>query len=661
MSTKTLKKAWLEYVSSGVDPKESIRPVIYESWQRCHTLNVDPWQKSPARILSKEELDKLHEKHHYFIEVSSSYMETLFYFVKDSGFVIALTDSQGILLKIIGDADVRNQIKSGGFVEGADYSEVSVGTNAIGTSLYLGQPLQVYSYEHFCRCAQVSSCSSAVIAGTENEVIGSICLVGYDYNVHSHTLGIAVSVAEAIHNSLVLMRIQQAFVVSDAYKTTIMNCISQGVLAVNCDYSFTHLNQKALRLLSLDPTKDYIGPSIQHVLPKENPMLKKIIDEGLRLTDHEVTINTTRGPTLFTVTTRAIRTQDGRYAGIVIMLDEIKRVRKIMQRVSGAVATTTFDDLVGTSQQYLETIDVAKNAALSDFSVLLLGESGTGKDVFAQAIHNYSNRKQGPFVAINCGAIPRELIGSELFGYEEGAYTGARKGGSTGKFELADGGTIFLDEIGDMPLEMQGHLLRVVEERKITRIGGHDLIPVDVRIIAATNRNLFEDITAGRFRQDLYYRLNVISIRMVPLRDRLVDLPVLVSRFYKKLVLGLGLEEKTIPPEFIDTLLEYPFPGNIRELQNIIERTLILSNDGALEVSNLPVEVRQPSLLLSNSQTTRSVSNKYANNSEKEKIHSLLIINNGNISKTARDLGIARSTLYRKLSKYGIHSKIICS
>lgn len=658
MSDSILRRSWHDYISEGIDPKNNVRSKIYNSWIRSKYMQVDPWQKKPLQILSGDELKYRQETHSYLISVCLPYMESLYAFVKGSGFVIALSDPEGILLKIIGDEDVRIEIRSGGFIEGANYGEKSVGTNAIGTALYLEEPFQVYSYEHYCRCAQVSTCSCALIKDADNQIIGSLTLVGYDYNVHSHTLGMAVAAAEAIHNNMVMKRAQQECLISDAYKTTVMDCISQGVLAVDSRLHLTFLNHKAMRLLSLNPNINYIGCFFQDIIASDDSEIYKIFLEKRVLTDHEIMISTKRGILPFSVSTRIIRTEEERFAGVVIVFDEIKRVRKIMQRMSGAIASTTFEDLVGKSPAYMETIQVAKNAALSDFNVLLLGESGTGKDVFAQAIHNYSNRSTGPFLAINCSAIPRELIGSELFGYVEGAYTGARKGGSTGKFELADSGTIFLDEIGDMPLEMQGHLLRVIEDRRITRIGGHNLIPIDVRIIAATNKNLIQEVAEGRFRQDLYYRLNVISIHMVPLRERLEDLPLLIERVYEKILAGYNLATQPISHHYMEALQKYSYPGNIRELQNIIERTLILSNNGILDVDYLPADIRKEN----------ESKNEFADqkktpfqNGEQEEIYMLLVRNKGNISKTAKELGIARSTLYRKIHRYGFQTTITTS
>jgi len=262
----------------------------------------------------------------------------------------------------------------------------------------------------------------------------------------------------------------------------------------------------------------------------------------------------------------------------------------------------------------------SKAAAGSDSTILLLGESGTGKDVFAQAIHNASGRNRGPFVAINCGAIPRELIASELFGYTEGAFTGAKRGGSPGKFELADGGTLFLDEIGEMPAELQTTLLRVLEQKTVTRIGGTEVIPVNVRIIAATNKDLSKEVVRGTFRQDLYYRLNVVSIRLAPLRERKEDIIPLARHFIGHLSAKLGKEPLKLENKVTSLIQSYCWPGNVRELQNVVERALHLAKGNNFTEDLLPEEILSGSTAQGNGLSGAKPVNEY----ERETISRLL-------------------------------------
>ncbi len=293
----------------------------------------------------------------------------------------------------------------------------------------------------------------------------------------------------------------------------------------------------------------------------------------------------------------------------------------------------------------------AKTTSQSDSSILLLGESGTGKDVIAQAMHNESPRKNNPFLAINCAALPRELIASELFGYEDGAFTGAKKGGNVGKFELANQGTLFLDEIGDVPLDLQVALLRVLEEKSVIRMGGNKLVPVNVRIIAATNRNLEEEIARNRFRRDLYYRLGVIRLIIPPLRERPDDIPLLVQHFLGLICKRFGKPLKKISLRAIENLMSYRWPGNIRELQNVLESAIQLTPDDEIDYEfvkhYLDFEAPVPIIADSHSQEISS-------SEELRILKEALLRNRYNKSATAKELGVSRQCIYRRLQKYNL-------
>jgi transcriptional regulator with PAS, ATPase and Fis domain len=298
-----------------------------------------------------------------------------------------------------------------------------------------------------------------------------------------------------------------------------------------------------------------------------------------------------------------------------------------------------------------ETLEKAKRVARSPSTVLVLGESGTGKELFAQAIHNASDRRDRPFVSVNCGAIPAELIQSELFGYAEGAFTGAKKGGRRGKLETANGGSVFLDEIGDMPLEMQVNLLRVLEEKAIMRVGENKVVPVDVRIIAATNRSLYEEVSRGRFREDLFYRLNVISIIIPPLRERQGDVILLTNYYIDRISRKVGKNVESVEPAVFATLEAYHWPGNVRELANAIEYAVNLLPGEELKLSHLPPHLKKKQAVRTAVDDIEIMSLALV---EKKAIENALIHFSGNITKVAGALGIGRNTLYDKMRKYGI-------
>lgn len=326
----------------------------------------------------------------------------------------------------------------------------------------------------------------------------------------------------------------------------------------------------------------------------------------------------------------------------------------------------TTNDLIGASEPFLKTIELARSAAKIQANTLLLGESGTGKELFARAIHNESNRKHKPFVAVNCGAISKDLINSELFGYVEGAFTGAKKGGSPGKFEIANGGTLFLDEIGEMPLELQTTLLRVLQEKEVVRVGGHKPIPLDVRIIAATNKDLFQEIAFnGSFRSDLYFRLNVFTIELIPLRQRHEDIAMFTNYYLEAFSLLSG-QKKELSKSALAVMMKYNWPGNIRELSNIIERAFYLAgNTPLITQEHLPQSMVNQFQPYKRKELTpaehplhqiKSINEIKQKNYEQERQFYIqsLVTHKGNISKTAQHLGISRTTLYQKLKEYQI-------
>lgn len=330
--------------------------------------------------------------------------------------------------------------------------------------------------------------------------------------------------------------------------------------------------------------------------------------------------------------------------------------RKLGEKLSNGKAIYTFDKIIGRNAEFLKIMEYAKKISDSKSTILITGESGTGKEVFAQAIHNYSSRKDNFFVAVNCGAIPVNLIESELLGYEDGAFTGAKKGGNAGKFEIADGGTIFLDEIGEMSLDMQVRLLRVIEEGVINRIGSARPSPVNVRIIAATNKDLDEEVRTGNFRKDLFYRLNVLPIHLPPLRERQEDIDLLLDYYMNKISKKLGKKKIYLNNNLLDKFLHYEWPGNIRELENIVE--LIVNTE---EVSMDVIYRMRPHIIIGDhlSKDNTAIEDMKLENVEKNHIIKVLKNFRCNISLSAKAMGIGRNTLYRKMEKYNISCSVL--
>lgn len=367
----------------------------------------------------------------------------------------------------------------------------------------------------------------------------------------------------------------------------------------------------------------------------------------------------------YIIATRSPVIKEGKIVGAVgkVVFDNLEQVTALSKRLKtltnelkkskGIInarnkAYYTFDHLIGTTRSFLEVKNQAKKAAKSDSNVLILGESGTGKELFAHAIHHGSRRSMGAFVKVNCAAIPVELIESELFGYEEGSFTGAKKGGKIGKFEIADGGTIFLDEIGELPLHMQVKLLRVLQEKEIERIGASGTIPVDVRIIAATNRNLTDMVAKREFRLDLYYRLKVMQFTIPSLKERTEDIKILVYYFLEKYQNLMKKKAKGVTEQAIYLLCRYAWPGNIRELENAIERALNMVDDGEwIAPKHLPEEITG----YTQQYPIRPLA-EVIEETERRIIFDCLNMMGGNKSETAKHLGISRTSLYEKMNKY---------
>jgi PAS domain S-box-containing protein len=400
------------------------------------------------------------------------------------------------------------------------------------------------------------------------------------------------------------------------------------------EFSYGMLGYERDEFINIDCSRLIHGwPKIVERLSKKENILQEDVEVSLKANKNEVNLSA-----------YPIFGSDGNTKEIVFVLKDVKKMRRLANKVTGSLAVYTFDKIIGESPTFLQTVAFAKKIADSKSTILLMGESGTGKEVFAQSIQNYSNRRDEPFVALNCGAIPKNLIESELFGYVGGAFTGAKSEGHPGKFEIADGGTLFLDEIGEMPYELQTRLLRVIEEGTVRRIGGNREIPVDVRIIAATNKNLKGEVEKGNFRKDLYYRLNVLPLRLPPLRERKEDIPLLIDYFMERKSRRLNKKKVNISASTMERLQNYDWPGNIRELENFVE--LIINTE------SIPGEISPETIVKSAASETK----KILSLAEVEELHirSALEECSYNITRSAELLGISRNTLYRKLELYKI-------
>lgn len=405
---------------------------------------------------------------------------------------------------------------------------------------------------------------------------------------------------------------------------------------------------------------DIIEKNLSLDLPVESIMIRRVVTVGPNTpVEQAYNLALRQG-----VSRLPIVDEHNRVIGIVTGNDALqaleKKTRRSLSYYKQELTRTrdyqyTFDNLIGRGERIKWLKREAQVAARTNSTILISGESGTGKELLAHAIHCASPRRNAPFIKVNCAAVPEHLLESELFGYEEGSFTGAKKGGKLGKFELADGGTIFLDEIGDMPLAMQAKLLRVLQEREVEKIGRTDVVRVDVRVIAATNKDLEQMVKDKEFREDLYYRLNVIDLHLPALRDRREDIPLLIEHFLKTLGTELGRKIKGITPQAESLLVQYDWPGNIRELRNSLERAIALSMNDVLDVedfkglSGTEAPFRQKVSAMPVGTLAEAVEQ-----AERETIKNALSYTNYNKVAAARILGVHRSLLYRKLKQHGL-------
>lgn len=424
----------------------------------------------------------------------------------------------------------------------------------------------------------------------------------------------------------------------------ILDSINEGVFTVDHQWRITAFNRAAERITGVR-RQDALGRQCSDVfranICEEACALRRTLTSGkpvVGTTANIIGINGSRIP--IRISTALLRNPDGEVTGGVETFQDLSYVEQLRKELESRY---TFEDIVGRSAAMRNLFEVLPQIAASSSTVLIEGESGTGKELFARAIHHLSSRGKKRFVAVNCAALPDALLESELFGYRAGAFTDAKKD-KPGRFALADGGTIFLDEIGDISRAMQVRLLRVLQERCIEPLGATESVKVNVRVVAATNKNLSELVREGKFREDLYYRIRVIHLKIPALRERREDIPLLVDHLVAKFN---RLQEKDITgvsSEVMARLMEHDYPGNVRELENILEQAFVLCRGGRIEIEHLPVELRP-----ANANTGASTTTLNMRMAQQQMIEAALARNRGNRRQTARELGIDPSTLYRRL------------
>jgi transcriptional regulator of acetoin/glycerol metabolism len=640
--TKELGTLWEMFVTKSWEDiiSDKIRKNVLESWKRCQEIGVDPRQLQTKAALTDHELNQLLKESELY-QIAKPIIDDLFYKMTGTGYLVTLSDQNGRIIYLKGDSHILREAEKMNFAPGMDWSENIAGTNAIGTSIVTKNPIQIFSAEHFCQGCHPWTCSSSPITHPfTQEVIGAIDFTGFWDNAQPHTLGLAVSIAQVIEKQLAHVYTKVNNYLIESFFQGIDKWKTYHVLVLNHAFFVVKSSEKLTEFFKLSHVGNLMINPDFHPLINELKMMSKF--SGRNFTSSELMVRD------FNVIAIERIYFMGNVAGYMIVFKDNKKASRPPSRI--VPPDEPWKDIIGTSEAFLTALYKCHKASPSNVPILLLGESGTGKEKIAQSIHKSSQRCDKPFLAINCGAMQKELIGSELFGYESGTFTGGAKGGKKGKFEEANGGTLFLDEIGEMPLDLQVHLLRVLQEKEITRLGASRPISVNVRIIAATNKNLYDLCKKGLFREDLFFRLNVVTVNIPPLRERKEDIALITDYFLKQFAKKYGKNPLSLAKDTLTYFLEYTWPGNVRELQNVLEHAVIFSDSPVIKLEDLPA-------YLIENRMNRSINNQQIGlsliDAEEQKVLIRLLEETGwNLSAVAKRMNIARSTLYRKLKKY---------
>ncbi|MDR0596679.1 MAG: sigma 54-interacting transcriptional regulator [Clostridiales Family XIII bacterium] len=635
--------AWVDYFRNSVCNADIIGQRICESWGRCGEAGLsgaaDENDATPCPVAEFEE--RLSRNTNY-LKIADTIIDSIINTLKEQRIAVYIVDADGVVLRLRRKGDEERYL---GDIR-ANLRERAAGTNCVDFALRYLEAASVIGAQHYYQRYHKYAGYAAPIRDVDGKIRGAIGIFVRLENMSEYMRSVAAAAAAAIENGIGVFRSHAIIERQNKEKQDVLDSITDGIIYLDKNRNISYVNLKFLEYCAVGKDK-LIGKNISSVnmRPKIDVLLResnthvnlpvKIIGEekSWRALLNHHPANSSR-----------------EWENEILIFTATDEVAEMANAISREGDLFTFESIVGASTEILSRVDDAKRAADYGARVILEGESGTGKEVFAQAIHSRSARSDEPFVAVDCGAIPHELIESELFGYEEGAFTGAKKGGMEGKFEQAHNGTLFLDEIGNLPLDMQAKLLRVLQDSLVTRVGGRQPTRVDVQIIAASNLDLQKETEKGTFREDLYYRLNVVHINIPPLRDRREDIPFLVDEFISKNRARSSI--RAVDESAMRAICNYSWPGNVRQLHNVLERILIFADGGRITVDMLPKNILENAddfaredFRTDNIDDLGTVSARYVNN-----VYGRF---GGNIKRTAEALNISRSTVYRMLRGAG--------
>ncbi len=640
---RLIDRAWELYVQDGVQPTE-LSAEIQRSWKRSREeYQIDPCITRPRRVLLPEELVARRERD-LVLRLASSILEEFASRLDLSGHVLAYLDGEGWMLSIEGDQRVIERVSEIDFRPGANWAEDSAATNGPGTALAEGKPIEVFASEHFVTRWQQWSCAAApIFAPGEDRPVGLVDITGPWEVQRRQAILVARAIARAIEERLRAAKGVRDEVVRHAF-LSVRNS-GDALVGVDTNGHVIGVNEAA--------TKRRIVSS-GSLPPAVKKALADILRNASRPPEGDVPIHAPDGSILLASAVQ----YEGAAVGAILRAVPARTCAHPTPARTQPAARYEFSRILGRSLPIQRAVELARTAARNTLPVIIYGESGTGKELFAQAIHSAGDRRGGRFVAVNCGSIPAQLVEAELFGYEAGTFTGARREGNPGRFEDANGGTLFLDEVSELPLPAQTALLRVLQEKEVVRLGGSTPRGVDVRVIAATNKPLDDEIRAKRFRRDLYYRLNVFFISVPSLRERDDDIAHLAEVFVKEAESEVQRSGLTLAPETMAALRAHRWPGNVRELKNVLLRAAAIAPRTCIAVDDLVLEPGTPApCAAGRTAGPAGPPRNTAPESERDALVTELEACAWNVARAADRLGISRMTLYRRLHRCGISRK----
>jgi sigma-54 dependent transcriptional regulator, acetoin dehydrogenase operon transcriptional activator AcoR len=626
-----LRYARERFLDNGEIPEGVLPESISRSWQRCVStgLAIEPQHAlEPAPELV---LHELREKNAQLLKQSQVEMENLYAHIMGSQSMVLLSDAEGTILHAMGDPDFMSKAQRVALQPGVSWREDMIGTNAIGTAVVEKSPVYVKGAEHYVERNGFLNCSAAPILDAQGQVLGVLDVSGDYRRPQEHTMALVRMSAQMIENRLFNVNYSQDLIMRFHTRAEFINTLWEGIAVFSPAGQLIAMNRSASMQLG-SGERLQIGVSFEALFGLH---LNLFLDAASKRFANEV---------------HTLTFKSG--LQIYVKLDPVPvslRAPSAYSKPQAKVAQTLALDLLDHGDANMQrTLHKAKLVLGHDIPVLIEAETGTGKELLARAMHQSGARRNAPFVAINCAAIPEGLVESELFGHEEGAFTGARRRGASGRIQQAHGGTLFLDEIGDMPMALQSSLLRVLQEREVWPLGASKPVPVDVAIIAATNTSLKQKVVQKQFREDLYYRLNGLRLSLPSLRER-TDFAALVQHILRE---NLARPEVTVQPECLALLQRYNWPGNIRQLNHVLRAALIFMQGTQLQTQHLADDFLEDLALSSTAHAPSAIATASANDMASQQaqwIRQALDQHQGNISAAAHSLGISRATMYRKV------------